>query len=317
MVPIVDGLPSNTGPDVSAATVLLLGCNGQLGCELHRALPALGQMVAFDYPEIDFSRPETLRVLVRDVRPGVVVNAAAYTAVDNAESEQDKARAINAEAPGVLAEECERLGAIFVHYSTDYVFDGTKPAAYVETDATNPLSVYGLTKRDGELAAARCRRHLVFRTSWVVGVHGKNFIRTMLRLAAERETLRVVDDQVGAPTSVDLLAGTTLAVLSQVGSVGADDRPWGLYHLTAAGETSWNGLARRVIARATGQGMALRVKPENVAPISTFEYPTPAKRPANSRLDTTKLRSVFGLVPSQWAEGVDAIVDQIVKECGI
>jgi dTDP-4-dehydrorhamnose reductase len=234
--------------------------------------------------------------------------------VDTAESEPDKARAINAEAPAVLSEEAERLGAIFVHYSTDYVFAGNKPTPYVETDLTNPLSVYGRTKRDGEAAAARCRKHLVFRTSWVVGVHGANFIKTMLRLAAKRETLRVVSDQVGAPTTAQLLADTTRKILVQMNGTVAEDPRWGLYHLTAAGETSWNGLARRVIARATERGVALMACPEAVAEITTSEYPTAAIRPANSRLDTSKLRNTFGVDLPDWAAGVDEVLDRIVGE---
>jgi len=295
-------------------TILLLGCNGQLGYELQRSLSGLGRVIARDFPEIDFLQPDALRTLVRDVHPDVIVNAAAYTAVDKAESDEAKARLINAEAPSVLTEEAAALGAIFVHYSTDYVFDGTKSGAYVETDPTNPMSIYGRTKFDGELAAAKAGRYLIFRTSWVVGAHGANFIKTMLRLAGEREALRVVADQFGAPTSAKLLAETTATVLAQMADAAPENSRWGLYHLTAGGVTSWNGLARRVIARATAQGLPLKTTAEAVAEIATADYPTPAKRPANSRLDTGKLRTTFGLDLPDWTIGVDDVLDRIVKE---
>jgi dTDP-4-dehydrorhamnose reductase len=297
-----------------ARTILLLGCNGQLGYESQRTLSALGAMAAYDFPQIDYSQPEALRVLVRAVRPDVIVNAAAYTAVDKAESDEAKANLINAIAPGILAEEAAALGAIFVHYSTDYVFDGTKSAAYVETDPTQPMSVYGRTKRDGETAAAKASRHLIFRTSWVVGAHGANFVKTMLRLAGEREVLRVVADQFGAPTSAGLLAETTAKILTQMKSAPTDDPRWGLYHLAAGGATSWNGLARRVIARAAEQGLPLKATAAAVAEIASAEYPTPAKRPFNSRLDTTKLRGTFGLDLPDWTVGVDDVLDRIVKD---
>lgn len=295
-------------------TILLLGCNGQLGFESQRALPALGTVVARDFPDIDFSRPQSLRDLVRDVSPDIVVNAAAYTAVDKAEGEPEKAKLINTDAPGVLAEETERLGAVFVHYSTDYVFDGTKLSPYVETDPTNPLSVYGRTKRDGETAAARCRRHLIFRTSWVVGAHGANFIKTILRLAGDRETLRVVADQFGAPTSAGLLADVTGTVLRQMSAVPAEDPRWGGYHLVAGGKTSWNGLARHVIARAEAKGVPLKIDASMVEEIPTEAYPTPAKRPANSCLDTTKFRTVFAQSLPDWTVGVNDVLDRIIGE---
>lgn len=295
-------------------TILLLGCNGQLGFESQRALPALGTLIARDFPSIDFLQPETLRALVREVRPDIIVNAAAYTAVDRAESEPEKARLINVVAPSVLAEAAAAQDAIFVHYSTDYVFDGGKSVPYVETDPTNPMSVYGMTKRDGEIAAARAPKHLLFRTSWVVGAHGANFIKTMLRLAGEREALRVVADQFGAPTSAKLLADTTAEILAKMVDSAATDPRWGLFHLVASGETNWNGLARRVIARATEKGLPLKAKPDAVAAIATSDYPTPAHRPMNSRLDTTKLRTAFGIALPDWTEGVDDVLDRIVKE---
>ncbi len=296
------------------AAVLLLGASGQVGSELQRTLPALGTVVALDFPEVDFSRPESLRVLVRAHRPHIIVNAAAYTAVDKAESDSELVFAINAAAPRVLAEEAEVLDACLVHYSTDYVFDGRKPSPYIETDATGPLQVYGRSKLEGEQAVQVCKRHLIFRTSWVIGVHGHNFVKTMLRLARERDALQVVADQFGAPTSAGLLANVTAEILSRMAAKPADDPRWSLYHLTAAGKTSWHGLARHAIARAGAAGLQLKTKSEAVTAISTAEYPTPAARPANSRLDTTKLRSAFALTLPDWTIGVNVVLDRLMPE---
>lgn len=300
--------------EMSRGTVLLFGANGQVGNELRRTLRALGTVVALDIPEVDFSRPESLRDVMRAHRPRIIVNAAAYTAVDKAESESELAFTINAGAPGVLAEEAEALDACLVHYSTDYVFDGRKQLPYVEVDAPNPLSVYGRSKLEGERAVEACKKYLIFRTSWVIGTHGHNFVKTMLRLAGERDTLRVVADQIGAPTSAALLAAVTAKTLSQTAERLPGDSRWGLYHLAAAGETSWHDLARHVIARAGAMGLQLKTKPEAVAPISSAEYPTPATRPANSRLDTFKLRSAFGLTLSDWTVGVNDVVDRLIPE---
>ena len=291
-------------------TILLLGANGQVGFELQRVLPRLGPVAAYDVPAIDFSRPESLRALVRSVAPDIIVNAAAYTAVDRAESDAETAFAVNAAAPGILAEEAQALGARLVHYSTDYVFDGTKSGFYVETDPTAPLSVYGRTKCEGERLVQACDRHLIFRTSWVVGVHGANFIKTMLRLAGDRESLRVVADQHGAPTSAALLAEMTAAVLSQT---RGDDSRWGLYHLVPSGVTSWHGLARHVIERAHSLGVPLKVTADDITAITTAEYPTPAHRPANSRLGTEKLRNAFALTLPDWMACTDEVVDGIIR----
>lgn len=300
--------------DMQQSTILLLGANGQLGHELQQTLAGFGQLVALNFPDIDFMQPESLRPLVRGLRPALIVNAAAYTAVDKAESNPERSRVINAQAPGVLAEEAGAAGAVLVHYSTDYVFDGTKSGAYVETDTTNPLSVYGRTKLAGEQAVQRLARHLTFRTSWVVGAHGANFIRTMLRLAGERDTLRVVADQYGAPTAAKLLAETTVKVLAKMDGAQSEDRRWGLYHLVASGETTWNGFARHVIARAQQAGIPLRCSADAIAAIPTSGYPTPAQRPTNSRLDTAKLRTTFGVMLPDWREGVDAELEQIFRE---
>lgn len=290
-------------------TILLFGANGQVGFELQRSLAPLGAVVALTRAQADLSRPDSLRALVRDYAPGVIVNAAAYTAVDRAEAEPELARCVNALAPGVLAEEAARLGAAMVHFSTDYVFDGGQAAAYVETDTPHPLSVYGNTKWAGELAVAQaCPRHLIFRTSWVFGPHGGNFLKTMLRLAAERDRLRVVADQIGAPTSSTLIAATTAAVLRIMHGADAQDPRWGLYHLTAGGQASWHDYACYLIAQGHAHGLALRARPDTVAAITTADYPVAATRPANSCLNTTKLRQAFGVELPAWQVGVDAVV---------
>jgi dTDP-4-dehydrorhamnose reductase len=294
--------------------ILLLGKNGQVGWELQRSLAPLGELVALDRQggdglTGDLSSPEALRATVRAVRPDVIVNAAAYTAVDKAESEAELARTINATAPGMLAEEAAALGAWLVHYSTDYVFDGSGDMPRDETARTGPLSVYGLTKLEGEQAiAASGARHLIFRTSWVYAARGGNFARTMLRLAGEREQLRVINDQVGAPTGAELIADVTAHALRQ-----AQQRPElaGLYHLTASGETSWHRYAGHVIEQARRAGRALKASAATIEPISTSDYPTPARRPLNSRLDTGKLRRAFGLVLPDWRIGVERMLAEI------
>ncbi len=291
---------------------LLFGAQGQVGHELRQTLAGMWTVISLDVPDIDFSRPESMRAVVRDHRPDIIINAAAYTAVDKAESETELAFTINAVAPGVLAEEAEALGATFVHYSTDYVFDGRKPSPYVEIDTPNPLSAYGRTKFAGEQAVRVCKKHLTLRTSWVVGVHGHNFIKTMLRLSSERDALRVVDDQIGAPTSAALLSKVTAEILSQMAMQPPTDTRWGLYHLTTKGETSWYGLARHVIARAIAMGLPLKIKLEGITAIGSIDYPTPAMRPANSRLDTSKLCSTFNVELPDWETAVDDVLDRIL-----
>lgn len=293
--------------------VLLVGKGGQVGFELQRALAVLGEVVPVDFPECDLADPASIRRTIDDARPEVVVNAAAYTAVDRAETEPEKARAINAVAPGLIGEESRRLGATVVHYSTDYVFDGTKDGPYVEDDPTCPVSVYGATKRDGEEAlAASGARHFTFRTSWVFAAVGHNFVKTILRLAAERETLDVVSDQVGAPTTAALIADVTAHVLAQAARRPAAELPGGLYHLVAAGETSWHAFAQAVVRGARARGRELKLSPEAIRPIPTSAYPVPARRPANSRLATTRLRRAFGLVLPSWESGLDHVLTQIV-----
>ncbi len=287
--------------------ILLLGCGGQVGWELQRSLAPLGLVTAcdFDTPgdlKADFSQPESLRALVARVQPGLIVNAAAHTAVDKAESEPELARAINATAPGVLAAEAARHGALLVHYSTDYVFDGSGDQPRREDAATGPLSVYGRTKLEGEelIRSSGCS-HLIFRTSWVYAARGGNFAKTMLRLAAERDALNVIDDQIGAPTGAELLADVTAhAALRAL----AEPALAGTYHCAAAGQTSWHGYARLVIEHARATGVAMKVASDAVKPIATSAYPTPAQRPLNSRLATDKLQQTFGLSLPDWQSGV-------------
>jgi dTDP-4-dehydrorhamnose reductase len=295
--------------------ILLTGKQGQVGFELQRALAPLGEVCAVDYAECDLADASSLRSLVRAVHPDVIVNAAAYTAVDKAEAEPEQAHAINAVAPGILGEEAAKQGAWVVHYSTDYVFDGTKAGVYAEEDLTNPPNAYGRTKRDGEIALGSSgARHLIFRTSWVVGAHGGNFAKTILRVGADRESLNVVADQYGAPTSAALLADVTAQLVRQRQREGDDRFPFGLYHLVPRGETNWCDYARFVVSEALALGTSLKLSPDAIRAIPSSEYPTAAKRPANSRLDTKKLRSRFELELPDWQQGVRHILQQILIE---
>jgi dTDP-4-dehydrorhamnose reductase len=292
--------------------ILVTGKNGQVGFELQRALAALGEVVAVDHTDCDLADAEAIRALMRRVTPDVIVNPAAYTAVDKAEGDRETAFAVNARAPGVFGEEAARLGALVVHYSTDYVFDGNKEGSYAETDRPDPQSVYGSTKYAGERALAEANpRHLILRTSWVVGAHGGNFAKTMLRLAAERDQLSVVADQFGAPTSAALLADLTAQLVRQYQRKGVEDFPYGTYHVTGAGETSWYDYARFVIAEAQAAGKTLKVNPDAVKPLATSDYPTPARRPGNSRLDTQHFRTTFGLRLPPWQESIRHVLQQI------
>ncbi len=277
-------------------TILLTGKNGQVGWELQRTLTPLGKVVAVDVEGLDLTRPEAIREVVRAIRPDIIVNPAAYTAVDKAESEPALAHSINAEAPRVFAEEAKLLGAWMVHYSTDYVFDGAKTDAYLETDIPNPQSVYGKTKLAGEEAVrAAGGKHLILRTSWVYGSRGHNFMLTMLRLAKERKELRVVDDQIGAPTWCRSLAEITAQILAQLHMPGRDEgEVSGTYHLTSSGSVSWCGFTREILARS-----GLETLPNLVA-IPSHEYPTPATRPKNSVLSNEKLNRTFGLAAGDW-----------------
>ena len=295
--------------------LLLIGRNGQVGFELRRALAPLGEVVAVDFPECNLASTDSIRQMIDTARPDVIINAAAYTAVDKAEAEPALARAINAEAPAVIGAAAKMIGARVIHYSTDYVYDGDKATAYREDDATAPRCVYGATKRDGDAAlAASGAAHFVFRTSWVFSAHGANFVKTVLRLGAERDTLSVVADQIGAPTSAALLADVTAQVLGQLRWRDAGAMPAGVYHLTAGGETSWHGFAQAILAGGVSRGLTLRLAPDAVRAIATSEYPLPARRPANSRLDTGKLQRTFGLVLPHWQAGLDHVLDQISKK---
>ena len=292
--------------------ILVTGKNGQVGFELQRALAAVGEVVAVGQRDCDLADADAIRALVRRVAPDVIVNPAAYTAVDKAEADQQTAFAVNAQAPGVLGEEAARLGALVVHYSTDYVFDGAKQGSYAESDVPDPQSVYGSTKYAGEQALAQVNpRHLILRTSWVVGAHGGNFARTMLRLAAERERLTVVADQYGAPTTAALLADLTAQLVRQYQREGAKTFPFGTYHVAGGGETNWYEYARFVLAEALAAGKTLKAGPNAVSPLATADYPTPAKRPANSRLDTRHFRTTFGLRLPPWQESVRHVLQQI------
>jgi dTDP-4-dehydrorhamnose reductase len=299
--------------------ILLLGSNGQVGWELQRSLAPLGEVVALQREAAanpqglcgDLEDPEALVRSVHAVRPTVIVNAAAYTAVDKAESDAARAKAVNATAPGMLAQEAAALGAWLVHYSTDYVFDGSGNQPWQEDDATAPLSVYGRTKLEGEQAirGSGCH-HLILRTSWVYAARGGNFAKTMLRLAAEREELKVIADQIGAPTGAELLADVTALVLHRL-----QMRPelGGTYHCVAAGQTSWHDYARHVIDWARAHGQPIKVAAEAVRPIPTSGYPTPAQRPLNSRLDTFKLRHAFGLHLPPWQQGVERMLMETLR----
>jgi dTDP-4-dehydrorhamnose reductase len=292
---------------------LLLGRNGQVGFELRRALAPLGEVAAFDFPACDLTVPDSIRSIINAVAPQVIINAAAYTAVDTAEASPQLARAINTLAPGIIGAEAKKIGARVIHYSTDYVYDGTKTTPYLETDETNPLGVYGETKRDGDVALAESgAEHFIFRTSWVFGSHGANFVKTVLRLGAERDKLNIVADQFGAPTSAALLADLTAHAIGQLRWRNATDVPSGVYHLAAAGETSWHGLAQAVLRGGVSRRLTLKLKPEAVRAITTSEYPLPAKRPANSRLDTTRFKQTFGLTLPPWQAGLDHVLDQLI-----
>jgi len=291
---------------MKASTILLTGVRGQVGWELARSLSTLGRVVGLDAERLDLTDTAAIRRAVEEIQPRIIVNPAAHTAVDKAESEPDKARALNALAPAVLAEEANKLGALLVHYSTDYVFDGSGDAPRQENAPTGPLNIYGASKLEGEqaIAASGCR-HLIFRTSWVYGGRGANFLLTMQRLMKERPELKIVDDQIGAPTWCRSLADATAQVLAQIQSParGAEKPdPWGVYHMTNGGETSWHGFAE-AIRDLSGLDCQLMAIP-------TRDYPTPARRPLNSRLDNGKLERVFGIRLPDWRAALKLCLDK-------
>lgn len=293
--------------------LLLTGGNGQLGFELQRSLAPLADIVVVGSAECDVSDEAALRAMIQQVRPDGIINPAAYTGVDRAESDQAMARKVNADAPRIMGEEATKLGAFVIHYSTDYVFEGVGESFYKETDATMPQNVYGLTKRDGELALqAACANSLVMRTSWVVGAHGGNFAKTMLRLATERDALSVVADQYGAPTSAALLADVTAQLVGRIKQQGLQGFPFGLYHVVASGVTNWHTYAKFVIAHAIKAGKTMKIQPEAIKPIASSDYPVPAKRPLNSRLDTRLFQDTFNLKLPHWEQGVSHVLKQIL-----
>jgi dTDP-4-dehydrorhamnose reductase len=289
--------------------ILLLGANGQVGHALQTTLKPLGEVVCCTRADLDLSslaaQPDTLDLLVQRVKPTIIVNASAYTAVDRAEAEPELANLLNAQVPGMLGAAAQKLGACVVHYSTDYVFDGKKAGAYQESDQTNPLSVYGRSKLEGE--------RILSRTSWVVGAEGGNFLKTMLKFAQERDALRIVSDQQGAPTSAKLLAQSTADILRLMAEQPATDPRWGLYHLVAAGQTNWHAYASHVIAQARQLGWPIKIKDEAITPILTAEYPVAATRPLNSVLDTSKIRKTFGLTLPDWQVGVDEVLQTLQR----
>jgi len=296
---------------MSRMTILLTGADGQVGWELARTLAPLGEVVATDREQLDLTQPETIRTFVRELRPSLIVNPAAYTAVDKAEQEPELAYAINATAPQVLAEEAGRLGGGIIHYSTDYVYDGSKEAPYVETDATCPLNVYGASKLAGDQAvAASGADYLVLRTSWVYGARGANFMRTILRLAQEREEMKIVADQIGAPTWSRMIAEVTAAIIAQsYGPRGAGlGGTKGIYHLTAAGQTSWHGFTEAILDLSRSLPQCAERKLQRVLPIPSSEYPLPARRTPYSILSNQKLMNAFGLQLPDWNRSLQQVV---------
>ena len=293
--------------------ILLLGSNGQLGRELEGQLSSVGNVAAFPRSALDITNHRAVRDAVLAIHPNVIVNAAAYTAVDKAETDAERANAVNAEAVSNLVQIAQKEGAWLIHYSTDYVFDGSKPTPYIETDAPNPINVYGASKLAGEtaIAAADCQ-HLIFRTSWVIGKDGNNFAKTILRLAAERNSLKVISDQLGAPTSPSLISKITIDAIRAI----KQDKAWpqGIYHLAPQGVSSWHEIAKTLIVYAEQQRVQLNTQVTEIQAITTAEYPTAAKRPLNSQLDTHKLRAQLSFDLPHWKDDFLAVASDIVKE---
>lgn len=294
---------------------MLTGAQGQVGWELARSLQPIGEVVALDKKSCDLSQPETLPALVHDIRPDVIVNAAAYTAVDKAEDEEGLATTVNAQSVGILAEEARKADALMVHYSTDYVFSGTKSQPYTEDDAPDPVNVYGRSKLAGERYIQESgARHVIFRTSWVYTRRRNNFIKTIQRLAAEKDSLNVVADQIGAPTSAELIADVTLLSLYRLSQQDRTDNPInGIYNLTPRSHTSWYDLAVYIVKEMLGYESRLKLSPENIHPIAATDYPTKAARPANSRLDVNKLEAALGIILPTWDKGVSRTISDTIS----
>ena len=299
--------------------ILLFGKGGQVGWELQRSLAPLGDLIALDFDSNnycgDFTNLPGLVDAVRDIKPNLIINAGAHTAVDKAESEPDLVRALNALAPGTLAKEAASIGAWLVHYSTDYVFDGSGSKPWLETDTPAPLNVYGRTKLEGEqlIHASGCK-HLIFRTSWVYGARGGNFAKTMLKLAQERKMLKVINDQIGAPTGAELLADITAHAIRQVSQQQLGAVPSGIYHLVAQGEVSWFDYASHVVAFAKNSPMAAKILATSLQPVPTTAFPTAAQRPLNSRLNTAKLQATFGVRLPSWKQGVERMLTEYIEK---
>lgn len=291
--------------------IVLLGANGQVGWELRKSLSSLKTVIAFDRSHVDLEDLESLKKRLIEIKPEIIVNAAAYTQVDKAESEPEKAYLINSTAVNALAEVSKNIGATLIHYSTDYVFDGTKEGYYLESDPAAPLNVYGKSKREGEKAilASDCN-YFIFRTSWVYGWHGNNFIKTILRLAQEKEELKIINDQFGAPTSAEFIATLTTSVIHKI--KGKPELK-GIYNLVPSGETTWYEFSKLIVECAIESGLSLKTDPSSIEPISSENYPTPAARPKNSRLETTKLQSTFDMSLPKWDEGVYKTVSRIIQ----
>jgi dTDP-4-dehydrorhamnose reductase len=297
----------------SPPRILIIGSTGQVGLELRRSFSGAGEIIACTRESLDLASTDQVRALVRRTVPNIIVNAAAYTAVDRAETEREAAMAINARAPGVMAEEALRANALFVHYSTDYIFDGAKTGPWIETDKPNPLNVYGASKLAGEEAIQRAGgKVLIFRTSWVYGPHGNNFLRTMLRLGRERDVLKIVDDQFGAPTSSIELANATRTIVDEILAARCGTPDWaGIYHMTCSGRVSWHGFAKAIFERAPTQSNGRNPK---VIPIPSSEYPVPAMRPQNSVLSNEKLLTRFGVRLSPWETALDEVIGRLEND---
>jgi dTDP-4-dehydrorhamnose reductase len=296
--------------------ILVTGKNGQVGHELMRSLAPLGEVVGVDIEDCDLSKPAAIAKMLTHIKPDLIVNPAAYTEVDKAETEANLAHAVNAAAPEALAKYAASKNIPMIHYSTDYVFDGSKEGLYLETDKANPKSVYGKTKWLGEAAVRNnAPKHVILRTSWVFGAHGVNFLKTMLKLAQERDKLSIVADQIGSPTSAAMLADATAVIVKQLFETGAT-RKYGTYHLVADGETSWHGYAQWVVTKANALGLKTKIAPDAIRAITTKEYPMPAPRPSNSRLDTSKVMSVFGLNLPSWRDEVAIVLEKLIHSDG-
>ncbi len=294
--------------------IIVTGKNGQVGHALVEALAPLCELHAFDSSEFDLSNAKQVRQHIQTIRPDIIINAAAYTAVDRAETDEVNAFAVNAYGPQIIGQEATKIGAVVIHFSSDYVFDGKKDGPYVERDKTNPLGMYGASKLQGEkLLLESCPQSIILRTSWVVSSHGANFAKTMLKLAAERESLNVVAEQFGVPTPAKLLAKAATLLAAKLEQAGTAEFPFGYYHFAPSGETNWCDYARFVIGESMKLGAELKLAPDNIRPIRTEEYPTPAKRPQNSRLDCGLFQQTFGFTLPSWESGILDILQDIYK----